>query len=373
MHSFDNSYSQEDEEMILDENENLVTRPSSGENLDDSFGNFSLNQQTQFEKRNFFKLVPGDNIYRIMPPMFDSREKGLWAYYYSDHFGFVDSKGMKRKFLCSRVYSNRVLQPCLFCEDQEHKKAQLEILSKKLSSLHEDLALLKDHQGEAYNRIQEEISEIEQKKSMISRLISRNTAFYVNAMNQNGEFGILGLKKTVYQELVGKREKNGMRVEGMLQKLKSEENIDPLSPNEGVWFNIIRTGTGFTDIRYKVELVYETEIINGKKMRSIKKAPLTNQQKQLALTKCQNLATLFDYINLTLEEQNLVINGSPDTVTAVLNSPNRKSRNAGSGSSGQAFPQSVAQSRQPSSFNAQNQVDSSYVPSKEQLKEMLAS
>ena len=99
MHSFDNSYSQEDEEMILDENENLVTRPSSGENLDDSFGNFSLNQQTQFEKRNFFKLVPGDNIYRIMPPMFDSREKGLWAYYYSDHFGFVDSKGMKRKFL----------------------------------------------------------------------------------------------------------------------------------------------------------------------------------------------------------------------------------------------------------------------------------
>jgi len=43
-----------------------------------------------------------------------------------------------------------------------------------------------------------------QKTELKEKIRTRNTAFYVNAMDQAGNFGVLGLKKTVYEELAEK-------------------------------------------------------------------------------------------------------------------------------------------------------------------------
>jgi len=327
MHMLDNGSNYNDE-LVVDENENLVMRDSlSDAELDNSFGNLSFDKKTHFEKRNFFKLVSGDNIYRIMPPMFDGKERGIWFAYYSDHFGYIDSRGKKHKFLCTRKYDeNGIMGRCLFCEDQENLKNKLQLIEQKISELNSAIASFKQNNdaSDKLSNIQDEIASFEMQKTELKEKIrTRNTAFYVNAMDQAGNFGVLGLKKTVYEELAGKRNSN-FREPGMFQDLKNNEKIDPLSPNEGVWFNITRTGVNFTEVKYRTFVVNETVIIDGKKLKSIKQAPLSNQQKQMALLKCQNLLTMFDHLKLTLEETKIVINGSPEAVTAVINAPTRK-------------------------------------------------
>jgi len=369
MHNLDSQMGHEEDNMVVDENENLVVKASSDDNLDDSFGNLNLDNQTQFEKRTFFKLVSGDNIYRIMPPMFDGLKKGTWAVYYSDHFGFIDARGKKHKFTCTRRYDeNGNMGQCFFCQDQENKKVELDLIEKKLLELKSMVDNL--HQQGLINEMekaQAQLDSLEAKRfELKERVRTRNTAFYVNAMDQAGNFGILPLKKTVYEELVGKKSKTGRRENGLFHELKNNENIDPLSPNEGVWFNITRTGTTFMDIKYRTSVVEEAVLHEGKRFKSIKKAPLTKEQKKLALVKCQNLLTMFDHLTLSLNDQKIVVDGSPQAVSAVLNAPHRKNKQNNSAPVNNDFNQEHQQ------FSAvKNNSSPGYVPSNDELKSMM--
>ena len=357
------------EEMMVDENENLVVKTAiEGDDIDNCFGSFSLEQKKTYEKRNYFKLQPGDNIYRIMPPMFDGLKKGTWAVYYSDHYGFKDSNKKVHKFLCTRKYNEKgIMGRCLICEDQEEKKKQLEVLNQKISQDNSELEQMKNNgvmNEPKFLELQDNLDAlIFQKEDLLSKIRPRNTAFYVNAMDQNGNFGLLGLKKTIYEALVGKRDNNGRRTQGLLAKLKQDEEIEPLSPNEGVWFNFFRSGKSFMDVDYKTDVVYEIIMHEGRKLKSIKKAPLTTQQKQLALSKCQNLLKIFDYLDLSLEEQSIIINGSPDSVTAVLNNKAHKFKNKEIKNN---FTETSFQ--QPTNVS---QANSSYIPSNEELSAMI--
>lgn len=373
----DNDYSDQD----LDDsfgNSNLV---ASQEDIDKNFGSSNYDNKPQFKKQRYFKLVNGSNIYRIMPPMFDNREKAIWAEYYSEHFGFVDAAGKQRKFLCTRRYNkDRKLEVCLFCEDQRQKEEDLKTLDQEIGYVSVQLKKTSEKDPQ-FLVLEEQLSSLElQRRALKAQIRSRNTAFWVNAMNQNGEFGVLPLKKKLYEQLAGVRDKvKNYRDTGLLYSIKENEGIDPLNANEGVWFDFHRTGSTFQDTQYTASVVNEVVIENGKKMKVIKQAPLSNEQKALALKECQNLSTMYDYLRLTLEEQKIVINGSPEAISAVINSPRRsKNYHANSATAIPVANKSVTATHTNKDLDqsfgnaAHHQSQPNYVPSNQQIMDELS-
>ena len=58
-------------------------------------------------KKTYFKLKDGDNVYRILPPMFDLAEKGVWTKYYAVEYGYYNTQGKMRPFLACRVVNKK--------------------------------------------------------------------------------------------------------------------------------------------------------------------------------------------------------------------------------------------------------------------------
>src|ERR1700676_1574495 len=49
-------------------------------------------------KRTCFKLKDGDSTYRVLPPMGECAEEGIWSKFQSVHYGYKNSKGESRAF-----------------------------------------------------------------------------------------------------------------------------------------------------------------------------------------------------------------------------------------------------------------------------------
>ena len=73
---------------------------------------------------------------------------------------------------------------------------------------------------------------LSQKESELSDLKRKVTSperkFWVNAMNKAGEFGLLALPKTVYEQLAGSRQKDGSRTLGLIKTLQENEGLEAL-------------------------------------------------------------------------------------------------------------------------------------------------
>ena len=288
-----------------------------------------------FDKANYFNFKSGVNVYRIMPAMFSNLESGHWAVYYGRHFGYVDSEGKMKSFTCIKKYDEEtraLVEECPFCVDQETKKARKESLDHEVKELH---AQINKHQSvgthpDQIAALQRELKDKSSELSVASKLYNaRQKRFWVNAMNMNGEFGLLGLPQTVYEGLAGKREQDKktnkyIRKPGLLAKLKEDKKVDALDVNQGVWFSIEKTGSTQYDTEYKIEPFKEEKVFDdGSVGEIIKRAPLSTEQKKLALTKCKDLNHVFDYLFLTAEQAKQVINGSPAAVNAVMNAPRK--------------------------------------------------
>ena len=53
--------------------------------------------------KEIFKIMDGDNIYRILPPMGKLAKSGKWNQYYRVEWGFKNSAGKNRTFQDVRV------------------------------------------------------------------------------------------------------------------------------------------------------------------------------------------------------------------------------------------------------------------------------
>lgn len=375
MRDFNNDNDQNHQE--LDDSFGNSNLDMSQEDVDGAFGDASYDNKPQYKKQRYFKLEHGSNIYRIMPPMFEAKEKQIWFAYYSEHFGFVDASGKQRKFLCTRVYDDRRnLGVCLFCEDQKQKEDDKKVLEQEYAGICSQLKKMNKDDPD-FQEMADQADHLElQLKELTAKIRKRNTAFWVNAMNQKNEFGFLPLKKKLYEQLVGARDKTkNFRETGLLHEIKESYGIDPLHANQGVWFNFTRSGSTFLDTVYSAKCVEEiSEDEKGRKSKRIKEAPLNNQQKALAVKECGNLLTMYDYLRLTLEEQKLVLNGSPEAVTAVMNAPRRKNNYVAPAANKPAELPKTTRELDRSFGNAEvrQEVQPAYVPSAQQIRDELS-
>jgi hypothetical protein len=182
-----------------------------------------------FTKKEWFKMKDGDNVYRILPPMFDFADRGKWSEFYRIEYGYTDNKKQLKPFLCNRVTNKKtkmVEVECPACLHREEINVQIEALKQQL--------------------VDKEISRGEFEAALAPlNGFNLDSKHYVNAIDLTGKIGLLK---------IGYKAK--LQLDDEIDKLK-DRGIDPLSIETGIFFNFYRTGFG-RDTNYKVTVYMET-------------------------------------------------------------------------------------------------------------------
>lgn len=187
----------------------------------------------QYTKKKYFKLKDGESVFRILPPMGDLADKGIWSVYHSVHYGYKNSEGKLRTFLSPLVVNrtNKMIEaPDAALELIEKIKAQVEDAKKRGDKATADK--LMEYAGGAKSRFN----------------LDKN--HYVNAMDLQGNIGVLKL-----------RHKAKLALDATIKTLRSK-NVDPLSPEDGRFFVFRRTGNAL-DTTFQVEVYGEKINVPG--------------------------------------------------------------------------------------------------------------
>ncbi len=219
---------------------------------------------------------PGNNYIRILPPMFTLADEGTWAVYRTTHWGYsgVSAKDpnrpVVRPFLCIEDKDFRtqiVRQSCPEC-DLYNRKAEEDKTAR---------AALKTA-GKTDDQIDEELAE--EKKWLQAHAPERK--WYLNVKYKDGTFGDYKINH--------KTHKKG--IDNKIKELLAEQEIAALAPDQGVWFNIKRSGNGW-DTPDTIEV--EMEMIEpGKPSKGFRTlmAELTEDDWDRANKECRDLSTV---------------------------------------------------------------------------------
>ena len=183
-------------------------------------------------KKAYFKLKEGDSTFRILPPLGDLADEGVWSLYYRVHYGYSNAAGKSRPFESSLV---------------KNAKKMVEVPDAAL----ERLEKLKAKYEEAKKAGDKKVTE------MLGKLVSESKSkynldnnHYMNAIDTQGNIGVLKLRHTA---------KKALDVE--IRKLR-EKNIDPLDPDSGRFFTFTRTGMG-RETTFAVKVTTKTILVDG--------------------------------------------------------------------------------------------------------------
>jgi len=175
------------------------------------------------------KVTDGHNIFRILPP-FGENSNGYPYRKWQIIWGLFDPEsGRARPFASSMTSEKR----CPVTEYVQQLKKKAETIKAQMQAA-----------GESEDEIKSRLTSL---NKIISDL-SPKTVYIYNAVDQSGEVGLLELKSTAHKK---------MKME--MSSYINDYNQDPTSLNSdendsGVWFDIIRTGTG-RDTEYDVKRV----------------------------------------------------------------------------------------------------------------------
>ncbi|HVT63294.1 MAG TPA: hypothetical protein VHD33_07410 [Legionellaceae bacterium] len=224
----------------------------------------------------------GHNPFRIMPPMGSLAAEGKWAVFHTTIWGFngvhptEPGKTIVRPIKSIEVSNKQGMvsqsDPLVdwintYADETEALKAEL--LKEKV-----DLKSNEDYQ----NRL------------LWLRRFNIERKFYINCMFKPDNTGVesFGPYKINYRV-----HKKG--IDAKIKDLLDQESIDALDLDQGVWFDIVRTGNG-VDPPDTVEVEMEDFEIEhqGKKMKVKRYVPaaLTEEQSTRALAECPDLNTL---------------------------------------------------------------------------------
>jgi hypothetical protein len=253
-------------------------------------------------KRERFKIKDGDNIFRILPPMGDLADKGIWRVYYSVVWGYKDTSGRNRPFLDCRVrnYKTKMIEveSDAFLKSDKLKKQNDEVRKQ-----------IRDLTQSGQSVPQELVDKAKELKELTLKYNIDNK-HHLNVMTLDGKIGLLKL---------GARGFNALRA--TIDKLK-EKGIDPLSVDNGRFFNISRSGTGL-DTVYQVSVYKENVEVNGEFYEKDKVHQLTDAIIGRLSEEAFELDKL--YPAPTAEEVSRIVNGDESDVDAVLGVSETKS------------------------------------------------
>jgi hypothetical protein len=212
--------------------------------------------------KTFFKLEDGNNLFRILPPMWSLADSDRYYKYWRIHWGFSTSDGHQTPVVCTeRKDKNKVVvERCAICDMVEEAKRELNYLKENGASP-EQLKTFEDSRINPYEG---------------------RGAYYVYAVNSAGEIGILQMKKTMKEAYEAK------------YRELSDEGIQADGVN-GVYMNFKRTGQGRYNTKYTVEVAMEADPTNPRSKR-YKEHVLTEDLINKIENTTQDLTKLYNYI-----------------------------------------------------------------------------
>lgn len=226
---------------------------------------------------------PKNNYFRILPPMWSLAEEGRYFKYWRVHWGFTDTQGRPKPIACTeRVGRDKVVyERCPICDMIAEAKKELDFLKDNGAS-EEELRKFSDVRIKPYEA---------------------RGGYYVYALDAQGEVGILKLTKT---------QKDGF--EEVYRRL-SEEGIEA-NGIDGVYINIIRSGSGRFNTKYTVEAVMEADP-NNPRLKGYKYHSLSTQLLEKLKNETVDLKTL--YKSVSIEDMTLLVNESdPQSRSLIL-------------------------------------------------------
>jgi hypothetical protein len=183
----------------------------------------------EFVQRKYFKLKDGESTFRILPPLGDLAESGKWSMFYRVHYGYRSTDNKLKPFVSPEVKNRKtgmVEVPDAAIERIENLKAAYAAAreandTKRMESLKELL--------ENYN-------------------LDKN--HYMNVIDEQGNIGVLKI-----------RHRAKLALDAAIKRLR-DQDIDPLSVDNGRYFIFRRSGTGPETI-FQVDVKSERKKVEG--------------------------------------------------------------------------------------------------------------
>lgn len=266
-------------------------------------------------------LEEGSNVVRILPPLHScakpGKNEGKWFFQHRQHFGYdtprAEDPTLKdyNTFYCVEEYNFRekhIERACPECEKNKEVKREYE--SKK--------AVLKEA-GKTPEQIQAALGKVAE----YMKRHNLDNKYYINVKNKDGTFSTRKIPWTAYK-----------KVRAQIDELLKPTNprrapVDPIAPDQGVWFDIIRTGKSFNEVDYDVKVVTEPRevVIDGetKEVEVLVKAPLTEEEYERAEGSCYDISDVgirrlpYDKVVALVASH-----GSPEEIRAIFGSSERR-------------------------------------------------
>jgi hypothetical protein len=183
-------------------------------------------------KRKYFRLKDGEATFRILPPLGDLADKGIWSVFYNVHFGYRNSKNQLRPFQ-SPLVKNR-------------KTKMIEVPDAALERIQKLKTDLENAKATGNTKVVETLEKLVGMKG----IYSLDNNHYMNVIDLQGNIGVLQI-----------RHRAKLALDAEIKRLR-ESGVDPLSADDGRFFTFRRTGMGL-DTSFQVTIAKEKLTVQG--------------------------------------------------------------------------------------------------------------
>jgi hypothetical protein len=282
------------------------------------FGKANYSGSNESKRLTYFKLghkKPEQRTVtvRIAPPYGALAERGTWAVYLKQHWGYtlkvVGGDGKARDIpvtfnCCEKTDRNgNITVHCAECDAIRLQKDTLK--SKK-----EELAKA--------GKTEEEVTAATQYVAGWLKAHNCDRKWHLAAKDINSVWGFFQCSHAAYKFL----KSNNPTSPGLIDKLLAK-GVDPLAPEKGLWFKWTRHGTDFNEIRDVPEIFKEEVTVDGETMERIRYDALTQSDLD-ALEKLPALDTLGR--DLTPDQIKMIVDsgGEEDIIRTCCNMPKQQ-------------------------------------------------
>jgi len=255
-------------------------------------------------------------VVRIAPPVGPLAERGIWALYVKQHFGysipFTNRNGEVKKipvtFRCleRQDRNGNITQRCPECDEINRQKEKLAAKEKELSAkgLSED-----DIKAQtAFVRMWLKEHNLDRKWNMVAK-------------DNGSRWGFLTISHACFKLLKGNEQ-----APGLIDTLIAN-GIDPLSPDKGLWIRFTRNGTAFNEIRDIPTVETESVTRDGETYERKKYDALTQADID-AISKLPALDTLGRELTFDAIKRIVDSGGDEEILRDVMNMPRQAPRSA---------------------------------------------
>lgn len=233
----------------------------------------------------WFSLKPGENLFRILPPLFSLAKTGQFSYYHKFHSGFKNSMGKIRMFRCLEEIdktTKTIIKECPVCNMVRERRAQYELAKNQ-------------------NAPKEQLTHF---FNIAIRPYEVQRRWFLNVINRDNEIGILAIPTTLHYTLRA------------FLKAQLDNGIDPTG-GDGIFIKITKTQqyVGDKNTTYSVDYAYEADPSDPTSYR-LKRHKLTTELVNAIKNQSRDLSQLFRTI--TFDDMTALVQASDDQRAIII-------------------------------------------------------